>query len=192
MQTQRFCLGLISRSISSFTHHRSSLLPIIATKYYSSDQHGIPPRRFGLAGPIERLILHSKLTKDIDIARFIGKTAAITAYSFAGITVLGTLGVDTKPLIAGIGVTGFTVGFALKEIAANFLSGILLVFGRPFQKGQYLKVLGGGANLEGEVESIDSRYVLLKTKDKGLIMIPSVTVYSNPILVLPKPPADHK
>lgn len=156
------------------------------------NEHLAPPRRFGLARPIEQLILRTKITKDIDIARFVGKTAALTVYSFASITILGTLGVDTKPLIAGIGVTGFTVGFALKEIAANFLSGILLVFGRPFQKGQYLKVLGGGSNLEGEVESIDSRYVLLKTKEKGLIMIPAVTVYSNPILVLPKPPSDAK
>ncbi len=138
---------------------------------------------------MEKLILRSKLTKDHDTARFVGKTAAITIYSFAGITVLGTLGVDTKPLLAGIGVTGFTVGFALKEIAANWLSGVLLMFGRPFQKGHYLKVLGGGSNLEGEVESIDARYVLLKTKDKGTIMIPSAVVYSNPILVLPKPPS---
>lgn len=136
------------------------------------------------------MVLKSKITQDIDMARFIGKTAAITIYSFAGVTILGTLGVDTKPIIAGIGVTGFTVGFALKEIAANFLSGILLMFGRPFQKGQYLKVLGGGTNLEGEVASIDSRYVLLKTKDNGMIMIPSVVVYSNPILVLPKSPEE--
>lgn len=149
-----------------------------------------PPRKWGIASPIERLILRSRVTKDVDMARFVGKTAAITLYSFAGITILGTLGVDTKPLIAGIGVTGFTVGFALKEIAANFFSGILLIFQKPFHKGQYLRVLGGGSNLEGEVESIDSRYVLLRTKDKGLIMIPSAAVYSNPILVLPKAPAD--
>lgn len=182
----------------SFLESRSLFsVPVVprilsACNYSTEQDHLTPSRRFGLARPIEQIILKTKLTKDLDIARFIGKTAAITAYSFAGITILGTLGVDTKPLIAGIGVTGFTVGFALKEIAANFLSGILLVFGRPFQKGQYLKVLGGGSNLEGEVESIDSRYVLLKTRDKGLIMIPAVTVYSNPILVLPKPPADAK
>jgi len=154
--------------------------------------HLPPPKRLSLARPIEQMILRSKITKDIDTARFIGKTVAITAYSFAGVTLLGTFGVDTKPIIAGIGVTGFTVGFALKEIAANFLSGILLMFNRPFQKGQYLKVLGGGSNLEGEVESIDSRYVLLKSKDKAMIMIPSVVVYSNPILVMPKAPSDSK
>jgi small-conductance mechanosensitive channel len=137
------------------------------------------------------MLLRSKIVKDVDMARFISKTAAMTVYSFIGITALGTLGVDTKPIIAGIGVTGFTVGFALKEIAANLLAGILLMFQRPFQKGQYLRVLSG-AGLEGEVESIDSRYVLLKSKERGMIMIPSAVVYSNPILVFPKPPADAK
>jgi small-conductance mechanosensitive channel len=109
----------------------------------------------------------------------------MTIYTVAGVTILGTIGVDTKPIIAGIGVTGFTIGFALKEIATNFLSGVLLVFNKPFQKGQYLKVMGpaAGLNLEGEVESIDARYVLLRTKERGLLMVPSVVVYTNPILV---------
>lgn len=39
---------------------------------------------------------------------------AIAAYTLAGFSVLGTLGVDTKPLVAGLGVGGFTVGFALR------------------------------------------------------------------------------
>ena len=99
-------------------------------------------------------------------------------------TALGTIGVDTAPLLTGIGITGFTIGFALKEVATNFLSGVMLVFGKPFRKGQWLKVLTASTTqLEGEVQSIDARYVLLRTKDKSLVMIPSVVVYTNPILV---------
>ncbi|PJF16694.1 hypothetical protein PSACC_03441 [Paramicrosporidium saccamoebae] len=140
---------------------------------------------FSISRPIENLILRSRLTRDVDMARFLGKSAGIAIYTLAGVTALGTLGVDTKPIIAGIGVTGFTLGFALKEIATNFLSGVLLVFNKPFQKGQHLKVLGAaaGQNLEGEVESIDARYVLLRTKDRGLVMVPSVVVYTSPLLV---------
>lgn len=46
--------------------------------------------------------------------RFASKSAAIAVYTLAGFSVLGTLGVDTKPLVAGLGVGGFTVGFALR------------------------------------------------------------------------------
>lgn len=138
-----------------------------------------------LSRPIEKLILRSRMTHDIDLARFLAKAACTSIYGILGISVLGTLGVDTNPIIAGIGITGFTVGFALKEIATNFLSGVLLVFSKPFQKGQYVKIMGpmANANMEGQVESIDARYVLLRTKERGLLLIPSVIVYTNPILV---------
>lgn len=178
--------------------HRSLRLPIrpgaascllqCRREYSTEDSQTKTPSRlsrlFTLSRPIESLILRSRLTHDLDLARFLAKAGSISIYSIFGVTVLGTLGVDTNPIIAGIGVTGFTVGFALKEIATNFLSGVLLVFNKPFRKGQYLKVMGtaAGLHMEGVVESIDARYVLLR-KDTGLLMIPSVMVYTNPILV---------
>ena len=55
------------------------------------------------------------LTSDvIHGCRFVSKSAAIAAYTLAGFSLLGTLGVDTKPLVAGLGVGGFTAGFALR------------------------------------------------------------------------------
>lgn len=185
--------------------HRSLAFPLTLTRQvplgrslYSTEQpspqsphqrqHGEPwslTRNLSIARPLEAMILRSRLTRDLDLARFLAKAGSLALYSVGGMTVLGTLGVDTGPIIAGIGVTGFTLGFALKEIATNFLSGVLLVFNKPFQKGQYLKVMGAaaGQNLEGEVESIDARYVLLRTRERGLLMVPSVVVYTNPILV---------
>lgn len=139
--------------------------------------------RYSLVRPIYTFIIKSKLTADPDLARFLAKSGAVSIYSLAAMTALGTIGIDTSPLLTGIGITGFTVGFALKEVATNFLSGVMLVFGKPFKKGQWLKVLGSSALLEGEVQSIDARYVLLRTKDKAMVMIPSVVVYTNPILV---------
>ena len=139
--------------------------------------------RFSLARPIERIF--QRLTRDADLARFFAKATAVSLYTLTAVTVLGTIGVDTKPLIAGIGVTGFTIGFALKEIATNFLSGVMLVMSKPFEKGQHLRVLSSTGNaLEGQVESIDVRYVILRSKERGLIMVPSVMVYTSPLLVI--------
>ncbi len=52
------------------------------------------------------------------------------------------MGADTKSLLAGIGITGFTIGFALKEIAANFISSIFLVINKPFIRGCRIKIHG--------------------------------------------------
>jgi hypothetical protein len=42
-------------------------------------------------------------------------------YSVVATSILGTYGIDTKPLITGIGISGFVVGFALKEIATKYV-----------------------------------------------------------------------
>ena len=131
------------------------------------------------------MIIHSKITDDTDLANFLSKTASITIYSFVGVTTLGTFGIDTSAIIAGFGVTGFAIGFALKEILTNFLSGIFLIFQRPFTKGSYVKIHGSGNGIEGLVEAIDIRYVHLKAEGNGgIVKIPSAIVYSNPITVL--------
>lgn len=148
-----------------------------------------PPKWFALAPKIKTALLKSNITEDEDMANLISKSAAIGCYGCLGATVLGTLGVDTTPVVAGIGVTGFTVGFALKEIATNFLSGFLLVLQKPFHKGQHLRVLLPSNNVpEGVVESIDIRYVILRDDKGKTIMIPSALVYSNSLVVGSPPP----
>jgi small-conductance mechanosensitive channel len=139
---------------------------------------------------VERLLLKTKAVQDPDTARLIGRSSSIGVFSLIGMSALGTAGVDTAPLLTGIGVTGFTIGFALKEIATNFLSGMLLVISRPFRKGQYLRVLAPsipGGSIEGEVVSIDAKHVLLKSKMGGIVMVPSVIVYTSTLHVTTSP-----
>lgn len=140
--------------------------------------------RYSLGDIIGSAILRSGITKDEDVARFVSKSAAIAAYTLAGFSLLGTLGVDTKPLVAGLGVGGFTAGFALRDVATNFVSGVLLVLQRPFEKGDKLRVHAGSTVLEGEVQSIELRYIVLKPKDQSTIMIPASIVYASPVVVL--------
>ncbi|CAF0754013.1 unnamed protein product [Rotaria sordida] len=142
-------------------------------------------RLLAVAPPIERFFLRSHIIEDEDLARLISKTAAVTIYAFIGVTTLGTLGVDTKPLLAGIGITGFTIGFALKEVATNFIAGIFLVINKPFIRGCRIKIHGSGGGIEGLVHYIDIRYVHLKTKDRGIVMVPSAIVYTNAFTVFP-------
>ena len=54
---------------------------------------------------------------------FIFAHAALTAWAFIGTAALGTAGVDTGPLVAGLGVSSLVVGFAVKDVASNFMAG---------------------------------------------------------------------
>jgi len=107
---------------------------------------------FRIAPSIERFLLRSHIIEDEDLARLLSKTAAVTIYAMITISTLGTLGVDTKPLLAGIGVTGFTIGFALKEVATNFIAGIFLVINKPFVRGCRIKIHGSGGGIEGKID----------------------------------------
>ncbi|CAF3216257.1 unnamed protein product [Rotaria sp. Silwood2] len=80
---------------------------------------------------LKDFFLHSHIIEDEDLARLISKLAAIKIYAFIGVATLGTVDADTKSLLAGIGITGFTIDFALK-VATNFISGIFLLINKPF------------------------------------------------------------
>ena len=77
----------------------------------------------------ERLKLESHLTS------LLARTSSITLIIFGFVTALGTLGVDVSALVAGLGLTGFALGFALKDTISNLLSGILILLYKPFSSG---------------------------------------------------------
>ena len=97
------------------------------------------------------------------------------------ITALGTLGINVTALVAGLGLTGFALGFALKDTISNMLSGILILLYRPFRIGNTIKISG----FEGEVVVIDLRYTELSSEGSK-ILIPNSKLFTDPITVLQK------
>lgn len=72
-------------------------------------------------------------------------------------------------LIAGLGFTSFIIGFAAKDIVNNFISGILILWQRPFQIGDHILVGGN----HGDVEFIGVRTTNLRKEDGELLLIPN-------------------
>lgn len=82
-------------------------------------------------------------------------------------------------VVAGLGFTSFVVGFATKDILSNFLSGILILWQRPFNIGDYLFV---GAN-QGKVEHIGVRATMLRKDDGEGVLIPNGEMYSSALTI---------
>lgn len=57
-----------------------------------------------------------QVVSDPDLVRFLARSVAFITYTLGLTSALGTLGIDTKPLVAGISVSGFVIGFTLKEV----------------------------------------------------------------------------
>ncbi|MFC1534926.1 hypothetical protein ACFL7M_16355 [Thermodesulfobacteriota bacterium] len=70
----------------------------------------------------ERMKLDSYLTS------LLARTSSIRLIIFGFVTALGTLGINISAIVAGLGLTGFALGFALKDTISNLLSGILILY----------------------------------------------------------------
>lgn len=121
----------------------------------------------------ERLKLDSPLTS------LFARTSSITLITFGFVTALGTLGINVSAIVAGLGLTGFALGFALKDTISNLLSGILILLYQPFKIGNAIEVSG----YEGDVVSIDLRYTELNSEGNR-ILIPNSKLFTDPITVL--------
>lgn len=92
------------------------------------------------------------------------------------INILGFSGLTSK-LIAGAGLTAFIIGFALKDIGENFLSGIILVFNRPFRTNDIIEIDG----IQGRVLHISLRETIVKTPDGRDVYIPNADILKKPL-----------
>lgn len=128
--------------------------------------------------------LFSYVTDDPDIIRFLSNISTSIFWVFVLLSTVGTIGVDTKPIISLLSVAGITVGFALKNILADSFSGVYFVFLRPFRYGSVISVNG----LKGRVLSLDVRYVTLQSvsNKNEIFKIPTSSV-SKATIILDKP-----
>jgi small conductance mechanosensitive channel len=92
------------------------------------------------------------------------------------LTGLNTMGVKMGPLIAGLGLGGFALGFALRDALSNLLAGILILLYRPFRAGDFIVVSG----CEGSVSEINLRYTVLNSAGEAF-MIPNSLIMTNPL-----------
>ena len=136
---------------------------------------------FILAKIIKRIITSTseRLELDANLTFLLARTSSITLIIFGCVTALGTLGINVSALVAGLGLTGFALGFALKDTISNILSGVLILLYRPFERGARIKISG----YEGVVVTIDLRYTELDSEGNK-ILIPNSKLFKDPITVL--------
>lgn len=113
------------------------------------------------------------------------KGAAWGAYGGITFVALGTLGVDTSPVLASLSVAGITVGFAARDLASNYISGLLMAVSKPFMRGDHITVGKEGDGVSGIIEKIDMRYTFLRpvgTNEDGVVlMVPNSAIMSSVI-----------
>ncbi len=96
---------------------------------------------------------------------------------FIILAALSKLGVNTNSFIAVLGAAGLAVGLAFQGTLSNVGAGVLLVFFRPFNVGDFISAAGEN----GVVEEINLFSTLLKTGDNKQIIVPNSAIIGSNI-----------
>lgn len=85
------------------------------------------------------------------------------------VVVLGNLGIQMSPFLAGIGVAGLGIGLALQGVLSNIVAGLTIIFTKPYRVGEYIEL----AAEQGEVHMIDLFSTTLIHPDLSRVIIPN-------------------
>ena len=106
------------------------------------------------------------------IAKLLRMSVIITAM----LVVLQTLGYTISGVLAFGGIGGIAIGFAAKDLLANFFGGLMIYLDRPFEVGDWIR--SPDKEIEGTVEVIGWRLTRIRTFDKRPLYIPNA-VFAN-------------
>jgi len=132
---------------------------------------------------IIRILVHlikkffDRVNFDRSVETFLENVARVGLWGILLIVILGNLGVNVSGLIAGLGIMGFIIGFALKDALGNLASGVFILFHKPFKVGDWIKVGG----IVGGVERVGIAACVLKSPDNVKITIPNSKIWGGVI-----------
>ncbi|HUF39928.1 MAG TPA: mechanosensitive ion channel [Anaerolineales bacterium] len=100
-----------------------------------------------------------------------------TLYVLVTTIALNQIGFNLTAFLTGLGILGFTVGFAIQDVSKNFVAGLLLLIEQPFGIGEQIEVNG----FTGNVLDVQLRATEMRTLDGRIVQIPNADVFTSPI-----------
>ncbi|HIP74314.1 MAG TPA: mechanosensitive ion channel family protein [Euryarchaeota archaeon] len=93
---------------------------------------------------------------------------------------LSAAGIDVWPILAPLGITGVALGFAVKDVATNYVAGVILAVDRDFTAGKKITIKEKG--ITGVIENVGWRNTYLRTDSGNRVSVPNSTVLNAVII----------
>jgi small-conductance mechanosensitive channel len=115
-----------------------------------------------------------------------GKVFKMLIYFVTLILILNSLGINVTALVAGLGIAGIAIAFALQETLAQFFAGLYIMSDRPVRVGDYVKIEGGP---EGYVVDIGWRSTKIRELPNNIVVVPNAKLADSIVTnyYLPQP-----
>ena len=130
-----------------------------------------------LAASLRRVLraLFRRVIDDLTVENLLKQLAYYAVWALGLLVAVDALGFQPQTVVTGLGLTGLALGFALKDIISNFVSGLLILTIRPFQLGDQIVV----GETEGAVERIRLRATEIRTYDGRLVLVPNAELFTS-------------
>jgi small conductance mechanosensitive channel len=122
-------------------------------------------------------VLHNADRVSEILEKFTVDTLAKVLWILVLLVGISSFGVDVGPLIAGLGVTGFILGFAFQESLGNLAAGLMLLLNEPFKVGDFVEAAG----VSGAVQEMNLMATTLTSPDNKKIMVPNRNIWGGNI-----------
>jgi len=162
---QTYIDTFIENFIKGLPNLLTALVIFVASLYFA-----------GVLGKIIRRVLNARKAPE-------GVTHLLSELSRVSVIVIGVITAlqrffDVTAFLAGLGILGFTVGFALQDVMKNFAAGVILLIQQPFHIDEFIGVTG----FDGQVLEIDLRATEMRALDGRIVSIPNADVLAHPIV----------
>lgn len=135
---------------------------------------------FILAKAAAKLVVKGMRKRGMDpsVYRFVETIVKVMIMVVVVISALSSLGVNISSFIAALASVGVAIGLGLQNSVSQFASGIMIIFNKPFKKGDFVEIKG----VSGSVSEINIMYTVLLSPDNKRIIMPNSDITSNHII----------
>ncbi len=131
-----------------------------------------------VAGRLAARLVHSSAEQLSTLAqRIIVAAASRVVVGIGVLLALSQIGVNVTALLAGLGIAGFIIGFALQETLGNFAAGAMILIYHPFDVGDVIEAAG----VTGEVDRMNLVSTTILTFDNQMLVVPNSRIWGNVI-----------
>jgi small-conductance mechanosensitive channel len=120
-------------------------------------------------------VLFRRVISDLTVENLLKQVVYYLVWATGILVAADALGFEPETVVTGLGLTSLALGFALKDIISNFVSGVLILGLRPFQIGDEIVV----GETEGSVQRIRLRATEIKTYDGRLVLVPNAELFTS-------------
>jgi MscS family membrane protein len=136
----------------------------------------------GIIRGTEEAYIETAEQMDKTTAHALGKLLRLVVIITAGLVILQTLGYSISGVLAMGGVGGIAIGFAAKDLLANFFGGLIVYLDRPFAVGDWIR--SPDRQIEGTVETIGWRVTVIRNFQSQPMYVPN-SVFTTVIVENP-------